>query len=127
MTADLAGTLSDGAISQSLKEPSNTIWDQLWCVVGTRESYARAIEAGAWIGFTCSLSSDDKGSRTRVIEALASSRRAVITAVNSSDDDPARLILDLLLHETQHHGQLIRYVYGLGLEFPQSWKERWNL
>jgi len=127
MTADLVGGLSDGAISQSLEEPSNTIWDQLWCVVGARESYARAIEAGAWAGFSCSLSSHDRGSRIRVIEALMSSRRAVITAVDSSDDDPAPMMLDLLLHETQHQGQLIRYVYGLGLEFPQSWKERWNL
>jgi hypothetical protein len=32
-----------------------------------------------------------------------------------------------LLHETQHHGQLIRYVYGLGLVFPESWRDRWNL
>ena len=35
--------------------------------------------------------------------------------------------LDLLEHETQHQGQLIRYVYGLKYKFPKSWAERWAL
>ena len=127
LTEDLADGLDEDAFSRSLREPSNTIWDQIWCVVGARESYARAIEAGAWVGFSCSLSGDDRGSRDKVIEALGSSHRAVVAAIDESNDDRAPLVLDLLLHETQHQGQLIRYVYGLGLEFPTSWKKRWNL
>jgi uncharacterized damage-inducible protein DinB len=33
----------------------------------------------------------------------------------------------LLEHEVQHHGQLIRYLYGLGIERPESWKQRYAL
>lgn len=36
-------------------------------------------------------------------------------------------LFDLLEHEAQHHGQLIRYLYGLGIERPPSWKERYAL
>jgi hypothetical protein len=35
--------------------------------------------------------------------------------------------MDLLEHELQHHGQLIRYVYGNKLEFPESWKKRYTV
>jgi hypothetical protein len=126
MTDELASCLDDESMSRRLQDPSNTLWDQLWCMVGARESYARAITAGEWVGFACSLTAEDRGSRPRVVEALQSSRDEVQRAV-SSPDSPEELILDLLLHETQHHGQLIRYVYGLGLKFPKSWRDRWNL
>jgi hypothetical protein len=125
-TEDLATGLSDQAMNQRLAEPSNTVWEQLWCVVGARESYAKAIEAGAWVGFECSLTAADRGSKSKVIDALQASRSAVDEAVASSRFS-REMVLDLLLHETQHHGQLIRYVYGLGLDFPQSWRDRWNL
>ena len=125
-TDDLARSLDDESMGRRLQDRSNTLWDQLWCMVGARESYARAITAGEWVGFACSLTADDRGSRPRVVEALQSSREAVQSAV-SLPDPPEVLILDLLLHETQHHGQLIRYVYGLRLEFPESWRDRWNL
>ncbi len=39
MTADLLDHLSEDDLGRSLQEPSNTIWDQLWCVVGARESH----------------------------------------------------------------------------------------
>jgi hypothetical protein len=125
-TNELARSLDDESMGRRLQDPSNTLWDQFWCMVGARESYARAITAGEWVGFGCSLTADDRGSQPRVVEALQSSRDEVQQAM-SLPDPREQLILDLLLHETQHHGQLIRYVYGLGLEFPESWRERWNL
>jgi uncharacterized damage-inducible protein DinB len=125
-TDELARSLDDESMSRRLQDPSNTVWDQFWCMVGARESYARAITSGEWVGFACSLTADDRGSQQRALAALQSSRDEVQRAV-SSPDSQEQLILDLLLHETQHHGQLIRYVYGLGLEFPKSWRERWNL
>ncbi len=118
--------MDETALGGRLREPSNTIWDQLWCVVGARESYARAIEKGGWMGFECSLTSADRGSKPMVVKALELSRQAVESAIGAASDDDG-LVLDLLLHETQHQGQLIRYVYGLGLEFPQSWRIRWSL
>ena len=35
--------------------------------------------------------------------------------------------LALLEHETQHHGQLIRYLYGLGIPRPESWQRQYAL
>jgi spore coat protein CotF len=38
-----------------------------------------------------------------------------------------KLFMDLLEHEIQHHGQLIRYIYGNKLTFPNGWKQRYNV
>lgn len=127
LTADLSDALSDEDVNLRLPQPSNTIWDQLWCVVGARESYAKAIEAGKWVGFSCSLTKTDRGSKQRLREALEASRQAVVGAAAAANDESDEMVLDLLLHETQHHGQLIRYFYGLELDFPESWRRRWNL
>lgn len=127
LSSDLVAHMSGHDVALRLSEPSNTIWDQFWCVVGARESYAKAISAGEWVGFTCSLTGADRGSQASLREALESSRREVEQAVGSSEGGSEAMVFDLLLHETQHHGQLIRYVYGLGLVFPPSWRDRWNL
>ena len=125
MADDLVRSLDETALHYRLEEPSNTIWDQFWCVVGARESYARAMQAGEWAGFGCSLTPDDRGSKLPLTEALASSRVAAESA--ATDAPTSRFALDLLLHETQHQGQIIRYLYGLGHEAPASWKQKWNL
>lgn len=122
---DLVDTLDHDALRSRLPVPSNTIWDQLWCVVGARESYARAISSGEWPGFSCSLTAKDRGSKKKVATALESSRQLLEEAGVAYPDSP--FVLDVLLHETQHQGQLIRYVYGLDLSFPESWRARWNL
>lgn len=122
---DLIVAMSDTAMELGLPVRSNTIWDQLWCVVGARESYAKAIESGEWAGFSCSLTATDRGSRKKIAEALASSRVMMEESGKSSPDSP--FLLDVLLHEAQHQGQLIRYIYGLDLAFPASWQTRWNL
>lgn len=122
---DLIVAMSDTAMELGLPVRSNTIWDQLWCVVGARESYAKAIASGEWAGFSCSLTATDRGSRKKMAEALASSRVMMEESGKSSPDSP--FLLDVLLHEAQHQGQLIRYIYGLDLAFPASWQTRWNL
>jgi hypothetical protein len=42
-------------------------------------------------------------------------------------DAQVDLAFDLLEHELQHHGQLIRFVYGNGLTFPESWNKRYTV
>jgi hypothetical protein len=56
--------------------------------------------------------------REKVIAHLTSTARAHARE---------RLLLDLLEHETQHQGQVIRSVYVLGGSFPESWVQRWAL
>lgn len=131
---ELAELLTDQALAAELPVRSNSIGGQLWCVVGARESYARAIVAGRWSGFTCSLTADGARRRDDVLRALRSSAgevREVARGPASEGDDwtdaQEGWLLDLLEHEAQHQGQLIRYIYGLGLTFPESWKRRWAL
>ncbi|MGI9609835.1 MAG: hypothetical protein ACR2NL_06035 [Acidimicrobiia bacterium] len=70
---DLVETLPDISLGKKLSDRSNSIGAQLWCVVGGRESYSRALTAGRWSGFTCSLTGDDIDSKEKVSDALARS------------------------------------------------------
>jgi hypothetical protein len=126
---DLARSLPAGALDRKVSIPSNTIGAQFWCVLGARESYTRAIETGKWAGFSCSLSGEDVVVQDKVITAFQGSESEFDRVVSQSDWTSARddLLLGLLEHEIQHQGQLIRYVYGLGYEFPETWVKRWQL
>lgn len=108
---------------------SNTLGAQLWCVVGARESFAGAIRSGAWPGFSCSLTADETRDSRAVAAGLSRSAEQVLAAVDAGaeEDERLRFTLRLLEHEAAHHGQLIRYLYGLELPIPPSWKERYAL
>jgi hypothetical protein len=126
---DLVASFDSDTLASDLGAiPSNTIGQQLWCVVGARESYARAIVAGSWSGFTCSL--DDAADPVKVAASLKRSESVVLEALEAVETHTAaqsRLVLDLLEHEAAHQGQLIRYLYGLRLAIPPSWKTRYAL
>ena len=70
MHQDLAKTLPDEAFSQKLSVPSNTIGAQFWCLIGTRESFARAFDAGAWAGWNCSMAGEDTSDKQKVADKL---------------------------------------------------------
>src|SRR5262245_26252212 len=95
---------------------SNRIAGQLWCIVGARESYVRAIRQGAWKGFSCSLKTPRI--KADVLAALEESQRSLLeldfVGLTDAQLEPP---FDLLERELQHHGQLIRYVYANGLTF----------
>lgn len=125
----LAEWLPGEALSRRLSVPSNTVGAQLWCVVGARESYTRAIDTGVWEGFACSLSAAGAVDKAQVVAALTRAAEVFDRVAAGVDWTPARdhLLLDLLEHEAQHQGQLIRYVYALPYRFPPSWASRWSL
>ena len=131
---ELTDLLAAGIDEESLglhngAAPSNTIALQFWCIVGARESYGRAIERGEWAGFACSL--NEPGSARAVRDALSSSGARVRELCGALEQplDAAResLIFDLLEHEVQHHGQLVRYFYANGLQFPDRFAARYAL
>jgi len=116
--------------SKLLNLPSNTIGQQFWCIVGARNSYVKAARAGSWQGFECLLTEEQILKRDDIKKELDSSLESLIQFLNSNiklDGAQEELLLDLLEHEVQHHGQLIRYMYGLKLGVPESWKKRYNL
>jgi hypothetical protein len=95
---------------------SNTIGEQLWCVVGARDSYLRAAQAGKWQGFKCPLDSDKTTVAKAVSDALTSTSAKVDSYLETNEafsKEAIKFLLDLLEHEAQHHGQLARYLYGL--------------
>src|SRR4029077_16441521 len=106
--------------------PSNRIAAQVWCIVGARESYMKAIRENGWEGFSCSLKTQQE--KQAVLAALQATQKdlAKIDFVNLTDVQ-VDFAFALLEHEVQHHGQLIRYVYGNKLSFPTSWKERYTV
>ena len=127
LTHDLVAHLDGAALGLDLPGlPSNRIGGQLWCIVGARESYLRAIALGNWQGFNCSLGSPQN--EQSVIEALEATSNAPYQ-LDAAGLTHAQLgfAFDLLEHEVQHHGQLIRFVYANRLTFPASWKERYTV
>ncbi len=127
LTRDLVAHLDESALGLDVPNvPSNRIAGQLWCIVGARESYTKAIETGGWSGFSCSL--ETPRIRQSVLSALDETRLRLGTldfgGLNAAQ---VGLGFDLLEHEVQHHGQLIRFVYANGLTFPESWTTRYTV
>lgn len=128
LTHDFADSLSEDSFAQKLSNfPSNTIGQQLWCIIGARKSYLKALQAGSWQGFDCPLDWEDTIDKNRVLHFLESSQKEILSFFYQQSNYSISIALDLLEHEVQHHGQLIRYLYGLKLEIPQSWKTRYAL
>jgi hypothetical protein len=129
MYGELIGSLAGEDLARKLPVPSNIIGAQLWCVVGARESWARAIEKGAWDGFACSITGSDAVDADVMRKALAASATAVRAATAAAPRDAQRtdLKLRLLVHESQHQGQILRYLLGLKLAIPPMWRERFAL
>ena len=75
------------------------------------------------------MSDVDSTNKQKVQNVLAQAAQQVSATLNSiaSTDYRDGALLDLLEHETQHQGQLIRYVYGLKYKFPTSLAGRWAL
>lgn len=127
---ELIAALDETQLRRSLPVPSNPIGMQLWCVVGARETWARALETGTWGPFHCSIGAFEDTRKPGVVaNALATSAASYSAAARARPDDDARtdLKLGLLEHESQHLGQLLRYLLGLGIEPPPGWKKRFAL
>jgi hypothetical protein len=121
--AELVSRLPQEAITERLAAPKHkSLGEHLWCVVGARESYARALAAGAWSGFACSMK---RFSREDFVAALDASAEAALEAIEHVDDwTPAHddLLLTLSEHEVMHEGQIIRHIYGVERTLPESWR-----
>ena len=127
LTHDLVAHLDETCLNLDLPNlPSNRIAGQLWCIVGARESYTKAIETGGWKGFSCSLSTPRV--KQSVLAALETTHKQMNT-IDFTDLTEGQIesAFDLLEHEVQHHGQLVRFVYGNGLTFPVSWNKRYTV
>ena len=127
LTHDLITHLDETSLNLDLPNlPSNKIAGQLWCIIGARESFTKAIETSGWKGFSCSLTTP------RVKQSVLAALETTHKQLNEIDFTELTTVqlefaFDLLEHEIQHHGQLIRFVYGNGLTFPDSWNKRYTV
>jgi len=128
---DFVDTVTSENLGSHLADlPSDTVGHQLWCVLGARESFPRAARAGDWQGFTSPVTKEqttDVASLRAAFVQTAADVDEWVMGIAADDDDSLRYVLALLEHETQHQGQLIRYLYGLGIERPQSWQRQYAL
>lgn len=127
LTHELTVHLDEKSLSLDLPNlPSNRIAGQLWCIVGARESFTKAIEAGAWKGFSCSLTTPRV--KQSVLAALETTHQHLLDIdLMDLTDAQVALAFELLEHEVQHHGQLIRFVYANRLTFPDTWTKRYTV
>jgi hypothetical protein len=127
---DLIAHIPESLLGSKLRDlPSNTIGSQIWCVVGARDSYLRAAKAGQWQGFKCPLEGSKTTEAKAVSELLMNTGEQInifMSEPGELSEDALKFVLDLLEHESQHHGQLARYLYGLKVGVPQSWKDRYH-
>ena len=119
--ADLVQEIDDETIKAPLDVPKHhSVALHLWCVVGTRESYAKAIAAGEMQGWSSSATKLD---RAEFIDKLHTSGAGLLDAVRSVRDwtpQRERLLAEVAEHEVMHEGQIIRVMFGLEKELPAS-------
>jgi hypothetical protein len=121
--ADLVDGLDDEALVEQVDVPKHkSIQQHLWCVVGARESYARALRAGRWNGFACSMSAYSKDDFSTSLESSSREVLDALAAIENWTAEHDELLASLAEHEVMHEGQIIRHVYGVGGTLPSSWK-----
>ena len=128
LTQDLVEYLEESSLKLKLSGlPSNTIGEQLWCMIGARESYLQAIKHNGWVNFSCSLK--DTTSKKDVVNAILTSSKDVLDYIQEAvlNETQEEFLHELLEHEVMHHGQLIRFMYGNKLGFPKSWSDRYTV
>lgn len=119
--ADLIEQADDATLAAEIAVPRNrALGAHLWCIVGTRESYAKAITAGSMSGWSSSVAKFEQG---EFRGKLAASGRDLLDAIRAvSDWTPARdkLLAEVAEHEVMHEGQIIRQMFGLEKPLPSS-------
>lgn len=120
--ADLAETLDDDLLNQKIDVPKHkSLREHLWCVVGARESYAQAIEQGSWSGFSCSMQTFTTSDFQYKLKESESAVALAIQNVSDWTAERTELLATLAEHEVMHEGQIIRHMYGLERDLPESW------
>jgi len=128
LTYDFVNYIDEASLALRLPNlPSNSIGEQLWCIVGARESYLWAMHCGQWGGFSCSLK--NPLAKDMVLSKLEDTSLGLMEFLQSAPLTHATLnfLLDLLEHEIQHHGQLMRYSYASKIGFPKTWRDRYTV
>ena len=119
--ADLAAQVDDETIAAELGVAKHrSLGMHLWCVVGTRESFAKAIAAGEMRGWACSVGNFSQGEFVAKLAESAQTLLASIDRVTEWTLERDRLLAEVAEHEVMHEGQIIRVMFGLEKPLPES-------
>ena len=121
--SDIIAAVDDRALAERLDVPRHrTLAEHLWCVISSRESYARSLTAGstqAWQGARFAM--DPAGFAER-LEASAAAASAAIDGITDWTEARDEILIELCEHELMHEAQIIRHFFGAGLDMPKSLK-----
>jgi uncharacterized damage-inducible protein DinB len=121
--AELASALSEEMLQANVTAPRNkSLKEHFWCIVGARESYTNALEAGTWSGFNCSLQTINTVEVADKLAASSGQFDHVLDNIKEWTSERDGFLADLMEHEVMHEGQIIRHMYALGYVIPDSWK-----
>ena len=121
MYDDLIAAVDDDLLARKLDIAKHkSLAEHLWCVVGARESYAKALAAGEWVGFACSLQNFTQADFATALTTSADAVLAACDGVQDWTDQRADLLATLAEHEVMHEGQIIRHMYGLEQPMPED-------
>lgn len=110
----LADSLTDDQVEERAPNAGHkNLREHLWCVVGARESYARALAVGSFAGFACSMQRYDAASFQQALSTSAAELKAAIEAVDDWTSARDDLLAELAEHEVMHEGQVIRHLIAL--------------
>ena len=119
---ELAAATDDALLNKKVDVPKHkSLAEHFWCIVGARESYARAIENGAWAGFSCSMAAFGAEDFLEKLEKSASAVELAIRNVSNWTEERTNLLAMLAEHEVMHEGQIVRHMYALEQDLPSSW------
>jgi hypothetical protein len=119
---DMIGEVDDATLVATVDVPKHkTLRDHLWCVVGARQSYAKAVRAGQWSGFENSMTSYTSADFKLSLASTAADASAALDEVTDWTGERDQLLSGLYEHEVMHEGQIIRHMYALGKSLPKSW------
>ena len=119
--ADLATQVDDDTINAAMDIPrQRSLGQHLWCIVGARESFATAIEAGEMCGWSSSVTQFERDEFIAKLKQSAQILLAAIDGVGEWTPQRHKLLAQVAEHEVMHEGQIIRLLFGLQKPLPSS-------
>ncbi len=131
MNNEFLSTIAEDDLKLRLKGMrSDSIASQITCIIGCRDSYSKCLPIDEQFRWSPDFPYSERYNLIKLKSHLEEVGEKVVCELESIDllsDNQQGLIMDLISHEYQHQGQIIRYFYANGLEMPNTVKTEWHL
>jgi uncharacterized damage-inducible protein DinB len=136
LTYDYLAVLEPQHLARTLPfSASQSLGYQFWCMLGAQESYLKKLEHGTWQRFASSLDQFAEVTPAVIAQQMRAAdeqleRYLAGTALDKrlqNGQFAHEVVFQIIKHESHHHGQLINFLFFLGLPIPHSWQDEWAL